>query len=416
MARALTIKLDAPHLGQQRVIEEAKRFNVLSCGRRFGKTKFGIDRVIHPALQGYPTAWFAPTYRNLAEVWLELVRVLKPIAAKTNASEHRIELITNGVIECWSLEKADIIRGRKYKRAIIDEAGIVKKLKENWQQVIRPTLTDYEGDAWFLGTPKGFNYFYELFNYGKDPLRTKWASWQMPTSTNPFIPPAEIKELEQELPEKVYQQEILAQFLPDGGAVFRGVLAAATATAQERAIPGHVYVAAMDLGRKNDFSVIIIIDLTTSEVVYLERFTQIEFQIQLSRLQGVYDRFKPIVIIVEENNFGVAVIEQQQRMGLPIQAWISSNASKAIAVDALTLAFEQQRLRILNDPILIKELQSFEGQRLPSGLIRYAGPEDEHDDTVITLLMAWYGCCEWQRSPQLLLQNLQARPSLNLKA
>jgi hypothetical protein len=67
-----TLTLPKPHPGQQTVIDGAKRFNIVCCGRRFGKTELGMDRLIQPALQGKPVAWFAPNYKLAAPVWREL--------------------------------------------------------------------------------------------------------------------------------------------------------------------------------------------------------------------------------------------------------------------------------------------------------------------------------------------------------
>ena len=75
-----------------------------------------------------------------------------------------IELPNGGLVEVWTLENEDAGRGRKYKRAIVDEAAMVAKLKSSWEESIRPTLTDMEGDAWFLSTPKGLNYFTTCFS------------------------------------------------------------------------------------------------------------------------------------------------------------------------------------------------------------------------------------------------------------
>jgi hypothetical protein len=86
---------------------------------------------------------------------------------------------------------------------------------------------------------------------------------------------------------------------------------------------------------------------------------------------------------------GEPVIEQLIREGLPVQPFLTTNATKASAIDALTLAFERGELRILNDPVQIGELQAFEAERLPSGLTRYGAPEGMHDDTVMALALAW---------------------------
>ena len=224
----LTLNLPKPHPGQIAVISYKARFNVMACGRRFGKTTLGIDRIIRPMLDGRPVGWFSPTYKMLADVWREMKEVLQPVTRQKSEQEKRIEIITGGVLDMWSLDRPDAARGRKYARAVIDEAAMVPKLQEAWQEAIRPTLTDYAGDAFFLSTPKGLNYFKALFDYGNDPARQEWASWQLPTAANPFISPVEIDAARYELPERVFRQEYLAQFVEEAN-LFRNVTACATA-------------------------------------------------------------------------------------------------------------------------------------------------------------------------------------------
>lgn len=215
----LIVKLPRPHDAQRRVAREARRFNVLACGRRWGKTTYGIGRLVAPALEGFPVAWFSPTYKMLAEVWREMGFILGPITRRVNAQEHRLELITGGLVDMWSLDTPDIARGRKYRRVGIDEAAMIRDLALAWQQVIRPTLADYEGDADFYSTPKGFNDFYDLFKKAEtDP---QWAAWQMPTSENPVIKPSEIASMREDMPAHIYEQEVLARFVTLDGALFR---------------------------------------------------------------------------------------------------------------------------------------------------------------------------------------------------
>lgn len=392
----ISLTFSRPHAGQQQIRSGAKRFNVVNCGRRFGKTKYGLELLIRPALAGYPTAWFAPTYKTLSEPWREAKKLLKPIASHVNASEHRIELITGGVIEFWSLTDSDNIRGRKYKRGLVDEAAMVRTLKESWEQVIRPMLADYAGDAYFFSTPKGRNYFYELFQRGQDPTRLDWASFQLPTSTNPFIPAAEIEAARLELPELVFLQEFLAQFVDDGAGLFRRVLAAATAEQQAdgkgrpKAVEGHSYVFGVDWGKSGDYTVIAVVDVTLRQLVWLDRFNQIDYEVQKGRLRGLVDAFRPTAIVAEENSIGGPLIENLRQSGLPIQPFATTNASKKEIIDDLALKLETGALPILNDPVLIGELLSFEQTRLPSGLYRYAAAGNGHDDTVIALALANY--------------------------
>src|SRR6185437_834709 len=151
----LTVTLPRLHPAQRRIQRESRRFNVLACGRRFGKPTYSLNRLIPPALAGFPVGFFAPKYKYLADAFRVFKRVLKPVIRHKNETEKRIELITGGVLEFWSLQDPDAGRSRKYKRVAVDEAAMVKGLEHAWNASIRPTLTDLKGDADFYSTPKG---------------------------------------------------------------------------------------------------------------------------------------------------------------------------------------------------------------------------------------------------------------------
>src|SRR5690554_4028074 len=217
------IRLRRPHPAQELVIHDARRFNVLVCGRRWGKTELLINRLVHPMLAGRPVAWFAPNEKYFDEVWREANRVLAPIITRSDSQKKRLEVTTGGVMDFWTLHNTDDPgRGRKYARVAIDEAAIVPshRLEVQWNEAIRPTLTDYEGDAFFASTPKGVNYFHELYQRSQRG-EEGWASWQMPTTANPHIKPSEVEAARRELPNAVFRQEYLAEFVTDFGAVFK---------------------------------------------------------------------------------------------------------------------------------------------------------------------------------------------------
>lgn len=358
-------------------------------GRRWGKSTLGVDRLVTAALNGSPVAFLSPTYKMLAETWQTVERTVQPLTRRSDKQQRRIELWTGGVIEMWSLQNADMVRGRKYRRVIIDEAAMVPDLGSVWQLVVRPTLADLRGDAWLLSTPRGKDFFWTCFQRGQDAAEPTWQSWQMPTSSNPYIDPAEVAAAQRELPERVFLQEFAAVFLDTAGSVFRKVREAATAVAQESARPGHNYVMGVDWGRQHDHSCFAVIDTTSRELIALERCNQIDYQVQLARLQMLAQRFQPTAIVVEQNSIGLPLIEQLQRMDLPVNPFVTSNSSKMRIIDALALAFEQGTLHILDHPVLLDELQTFEMTRLPSGLIRYSAPPGGHDDTVLALALAY---------------------------
>src|SRR5260370_40965146 len=122
MSKEIELQLTALHPAQWQVVQQAKRFNVVCCGRRWGKTVLGMDRLIHPALQGKPVAWFSPTYKGLADTWRQLRSTLGPVIRDKREQEKRLELINGGVVELWSLDSPDSGRGRKYAAVVVDEA------------------------------------------------------------------------------------------------------------------------------------------------------------------------------------------------------------------------------------------------------------------------------------------------------
>ena len=383
--------LPRPHAAQRRILDEAKRYNVAACGRRFGKSTLGYELLTRPALAGYPVGWFAPTYKLLIEVWKGFVSTLRPVTRRTNSTERRIELITGGVLEFWTLENADAGRSRKYQRVFIDEAGLVADLGARWQEAIRPTLADLQGDAWFAGTPKGRNFFWECFE--RPHTSPDWMAWQMPTSANPHISTHEIDAMREELPERRFQQEIEAAFLDDAGGVFRRVRAAVSADAPVYD-PTHQYVIGGDWGRSIDFTVFVVVDCTAQAVVAVDRSQSVDYVVQRDRLRALWERWGKCPIIAEQNSIGQPILEMLQREQLPVRGFTTSNASKALIIENLALAFERSAITLPDAQWLVAELEAFEASRLPSGLTRYAAPEGMHDDGVMALAIAWYGASQ----------------------
>lgn len=396
------IEIEVPefHPAQQQIVDEARRFNVLACGRRFGKSLLGVSLDIEPALEGYPVSWFSPTHKMLAEIWRDMSQILRPVISRTAVQEHRLELITGGIIDMWSLDAADSTRGRKYKRAIVDEAAMVPGFKDAWEAVIRPTLTDYEGDAWWLSTPRGMNYFKQGFDYGQDPLKPDWASWRFPTSANPYIPAGEIEKAREDLPELTFKQEYLAEFLQSEGAVFRNIegnLTAIKTTPEEH--KGHRVVQGVDWAQKEDFTVICTFCATCKQELELDRFNKIEWAFQRGRLRAAYDRWRVTYVLAEENSIGSPNIEALQREGMIIAPFVTSSVSKPPLIQSVALALERNEAEWLNIPVATAELVAYESKiSAVTGRPSYGAPEGMHDDTVMARALAWQavtGFREW---------------------
>jgi phage terminase large subunit-like protein len=372
-----------------------KRFNVLACGRRFGKTVYGEHRLVPPMLAGHPVAWFAPRFKYLNEVWRDFRRTLLPVTSHKNEQERRIELITGGSIDFWSLEDPDSGRGRKYKRVVIDEAAKAKNLEAAWQEAIRPTLTDLEGDADLLSTPKGRNFFWKAYVKGLDPLEPEWACWRMPTLANPFINPLEIEAARRQLPARVFAQEYEAEFLEDAGGVFRCVPAAVDQGRCENEPPrkGETYFCGVDLARTQDFTVIAIFD-SRGRQVYFERFNQISWERQISAIVAAAGRYNNADIVLDCTGVGDPIFERLRDSDVSVTPYHFTNTSKSKLIDNLAMQLEQGKLRLMDLETQTSELLAYEYELTASRNVRTNAPEGMHDDCVIALALAAWGASQ----------------------
>ena len=388
---------------QAQIKEEAARFNVLCIGRRAGKTYLSTHLILETALAGKPAAWFVPDYKVAIEAWRDITAPLKGIATKINGTERRIDLPNGGVIEVWTLENEDAGRGRKYARVVVDEAAMAARLKPAWEGAIRPTLTDLRGDAWFPSTPKGLNFFYHLFQRGIDPLQADWKAWQLPSTVNPFLPAGEVEAARLELPEQVFKQEYLAEFLSSEGAVFRHVDECMTAPASA---PGehadHLMVAGVDWGRAHDFTACSVICCQCACEVALDRFNQIGWEYQRERLLALCAQWGVRYCLAESNSIGgpnLEAINQAAPKGLYFNGFETTGKSKPRLIQGLGLAFEKEAVRWLANDVARMELVAYEATVTDAGHIRYGAPTGQFDDTVIARALAYRNAVRYMPTP-----------------
>jgi len=386
-----TVKRPRLHPTQRQVKSEAVRFNVLCAGRRWGKNILLRDILVEPALAGFPVAWMAPTYRMLGEDWRGIRAMLATVTANKHEDEHRLELITGGVMDMWSLDGPDAARGRKYKRVVINEAAQIAGLQDAWEQVIRPTLTDYIGDAWFASTPRGQNYFWRLWERGQDAIGfPDWKSWVYPTSTNPYISADEIEAARNELPGRVFEQEYLASFIDREGAVFRNLDATCVVKAHDKPEQhkGHSIFAGVDWGKSNDFTVITLGCRDCHKIVAWDRFNKIDYTLQRGRLKTLADVWRPVRILAESNSIGEPNLEMLQREGMPVEGFATTASSKPPLIEGLVLALERNELQLPEE--YRGELMSYELKVNPvTARTTYSAPDGMNDDRVISAALLW---------------------------
>lgn len=395
----VTVRLPTLHPGQlkarQAFLDHQTRFGLVMCGRQWGKSTDGGEWVAEGALAGEPCGWFAPTFKYLAPVWRDLKARLGPACRKVDEQEKRLELLTGGVIEFWSLDTPNAGRGRHYKRLVVDEAGIVRDLLEAWQEALYATLIRLKGSARLYGTPKGRQHgFVQLFSRG-EAGKSGWHSIRAATLDNPYIPPSEIEEARRNLPPAVFAQEFEGIPADDGGNPFGldNIRACFTSLIEK---PGKVVAWGWDFARAQDYTVGIGLDAHW-QVVQAHRWQKPwgETISEVKRIVGSVPSWG------DSTGVGDPIVEALQRMGCPILP-VTFTASHRSVPEAAVSPGSKQRLmerlaRVFSERLpryseewLKGELESFGYEYTRNG-VKYSAPDGLHDDGVMGLALAAYG-------------------------
>ena len=368
----MRIELPTPHANQEKILNADKRFIVVMCGRRFGKSELSQILIIKEALKGGQVAYITPTY-GLAQVFFE--RLAKVLPFKSNISKLKIYCPNEGSIEFFTGERLDNLRGRKFHLVIVDEAAFIADLEDGWNNSIRPTLTDYEGKAVFLSTPRGKNFFYSLFmKQGEN----DWQSFKFSTYDNPHINPREIDEARIQLPEVVFEQEYMANpsensANPFGNAFIKRCVKPISAQP--------IVCYGIDLAKSVDYTVIIGLD-KDGNVAYFDRF-----QMDWHNTKETIKRLPPAPIVVDSTGVGDPILEDLLREGVNIEGLKFTSQSKQQLMEGLASAIQQVRIGF-PEGVIVDELDVFEYQFTSHG-VRYSAPSGFHDDTVMALALAW---------------------------
>ena len=406
------------HAGQEKVFEQARRFNWLSAGRRWRKTTMCMSIAVLAALKGQEILWGAPTHDQCRVGWDEL-RTACTEYATFHEGRMECRIGRKGIIRFRSLDDPNNARGHTADGTVIDEAADVSALA--WPEVIRPMLIDTDGWGWIIGTPRGRNWFWQGWLEASQDDMADSIAWQAPSLgaiihdgrlirdphplENPELPFSEIQQVFASQPERSFRQELLAEFVEDGGGVFRG-LNRVCMLEPEEPIVTHIYTVGVDWGRSNDYTAISVIDCTKriARQVKLDRFSQIGYEVQLGRLRAILDAYKPIAIVAELNSMGGPLVERLQSDGYPVEGFQTTSASKKGLVEDYALAIERADLMLLSDGVQKLELESIQQETLPGGMIRYSAPTGMHDDTMIAGALAWYRAkadFDWIKEEQL---------------
>jgi hypothetical protein len=379
------------HPGQETVRRHPARFKVLACGRRWGKTRLGAILCLDTAINRRGAAWWiAPTYKVAAVGWRQLKGLARQIPGTViREVDRKAEFPGGGWYQVRSADDPDGLRGEGLNRVILDECAFIAE--KAWSEALRPALSDRKGDALFISTPKGQNWFWRAWLKGQEDGR-EWMSWRFPSVSNPHLDPAEVESARGDLPERTYQQEYLAEFIDEAGGVFRKVREAVDKDRRtpDPPKPGTSYAMGVDVARTEDFTVIAVLD-PTGRQVYHDRFNQISWERILGAVRAASEKYNKATVFFDSTGVGDPPFEQLRKAGVPVRGYAFTNASKEALIDNLALKIEQGAVRLMDIPAQTNELLAYQYELTPSRNVRMNAPEGMHDDCVIGLALAAWG-------------------------
>lgn len=211
-----------PHPGQRAVHESPARFKVLACGRRWGKTRLGVNECLDVAARGGRAWWVAPSYKMSEVGWRPLSHLASQAGGEVRKGDRQIALPGGGTVTVRSADDPNSLRGEGLDFVVLDECAYMQA--DAWRYALRPALSDRRGRALFISTPHGLNWFRDLWEYARRGEDAEWAAWQFKTADNPYIDPVEIEAARRTLLSRIFRQEYEADFLTDApGALWKRI-------------------------------------------------------------------------------------------------------------------------------------------------------------------------------------------------
>lgn len=401
-----------PHPGQVPIIESKARFKVVNAGRRFGKTKIAARALVVKAIEqpGMLGWWIAPEYKNIKRGYAEVVSQIPPIllakpAPPVTSQNLVLEFKSGSVLEFYSGKNPDAMAGAGVDYAVIDEAALVPHGDDVWNQLVRPTLMDRGGGALFISTPRGKNWFWELFNKGlsKHPSNGDWACWHRTSLDNPTIPEnvddpeerkrrreQEVEEARLIMPEMLFKQEILAEFMSSAASIFNldtpGTVIESTAEAR-----GSVFVG-IDLAKKEDFTVISAARAEDRMPVYHRKFNELKWTDQR---QMIHEAIKEIYaagaeeirVGIDSTGVGEAIADDLENEGLDVERILFTNQWKERAVGVLSRDFQNGAAHILESAR--SEFDHYEYEMTAAGNYKFESSVGHDDEVSAKLIEHW---------------------------
>ena len=384
-----------PHRGQQRVIETIvdtpQKYITVVSPRQVGKSLLLVNLILYYGIndKGSKIGVITPIYQQARKLMEDLYEAIKDsgIVEATNFSNFEIKLKTGSKIYFRSSEREDGLRGYTFDYLFLDEASY--QSEDAWKRAIQPTALVHGKKVVLFSTPRGRDWFYELFQMGQDTNSPMHSSVRMEQGDNPYIDKEEIAAAKRSLPDSIFRAEYLGEFLEGESQVFQNFNA--NCFDKWPKPQGKCYIG-VDLAQTGDYTVATVID-STGAVVEIYRDNHKEWETMQTNIIQLARKYAATVMI-ETNSMGSVVLEGIKKKYQDTHGFNTSNQSKRDIVESLIMGFNEGTVKIPSAtllPELHRELEVFEMTYNPqTRSVKYAARNNFHDDMVISLCIANY--------------------------
>lgn len=390
------------HGGQRRIANDIKstnaRFNTIRCSRQFGKTYFGEQLLLFFSLNKKYSEnktktgkcinmWVSPTISQSKKVFRSVSAFFKKkdVLRYENKTDLLLVLKSGVTIVFKGVDKPDNIRGESISYMFCDEFAFYKT--DVWDEVLRPMLNVQGIRAFFFSTPKGkHNSFYQLDTSTGDNYASHYGNYK----ENPYYDKSEVEDARKRLPTAIFEQEYEGLYVDDGGEVFRDMADKRTVSEWQEPDPKKQYFGGIDWARHIDKAVLHIVD-NFGNTAYIQSIGGTSWGYIIDSFAATIKKYNAYVI-AEANSIGDVLNEQLKLKCGSVEEFVTTNASKKDIVELGISSISDNNVKFVTDDLyreFNKQMEIFTFEYLPkSGLIRYAAPDGEHDDEVISWCLA----------------------------
>lgn len=412
LASEIVVEPPQPHGKKQHFLMSAHRLSGLrevwvAAGSKFGKTAGSCVSLISAGLERPRSRWrWVAPYYSQAEIGYNYMRSILPPQPysepnRSNLSIHMPSLDTQW--RFWHATNPKSLEGDAINGYVVDEAA---KMSAEVRPAIRTTMNRTEGCAIYISTPVGRNWFYEGCMEAKEHMEWALANDRPAekvfiharTIDNPYINPQVIENARKELPDRLFRQYYLAEFVDDGS-VF-GHFRECTFGNEIKLYGSNqiwfaqdaaemTVVIGADWAKTHDYTVFTAFDIATNRLVGFQRFHKTPYTEAVRRLGQFSKRFKDTLICLhDKTGVGGAIDDQVQYLPIACQGVTFNNSNKSEMVARLITSFEHKLIAIPRIPEIISELDAYEVYTNKLGLMSYSAPSGKHDDIVSSMLLS----------------------------